>query len=235
MRVEVAVAKVPRWATPESGDTLEMVERPQGGLSFVLVDGQHTGRAAKAVSQMVARKAIAELAEGVRDGAAARAAHDALYTSKGGRVSATLNIVSVDLATRTLVLSRNNPHPVLLVEPEGDLRLLNEPSQPVGVYPRTRPVITEVPLRPGLTVVVYTDGLAHAGEGRGGPMDLPAVVGELISRGLDARRMADELLARALALEDNRPRDDISVLVLRVTEEDGDLARRLFVQVPLGV
>lgn len=235
MRVEVAVAKVPRWATPESGDTLEMIERPRGGFSFVLVDGQHTGRAAKAVSHLVARKAIAELAEGVRDGAAARAAHDALYTSKSGRVSATLNIVSVDLTTRTLVLSRNNPLPTILVEPDSTVRLLDEPSQPVGIYPRTRPVITEVPLQPGLVVVVYTDGLALAGEHRGGPMDLPTVVGELASHGLDARQMADELLARALALEAGRPRDDISVLVLRVTGENTDPARRLHVQIPLEV
>ncbi|RME31283.1 MAG: serine/threonine-protein phosphatase, partial [Thermoflexia bacterium] len=140
-----------------------------------------------------------------------------------------------DLTTRTLVLSRNNPLPTILVEPDSTVRLLDEPSQPVGIYPRTRPVITEVPLQPGLVVVVYTDGLTLAGEHRGGPMDLPTVVGELASRSLDARQMADELLARALALEAGRPRDDISVLVLRVTGENTDLARRLHVQIPLEV
>jgi len=234
MHIEVAVAKVPKWASQESGDTLEMIERPRGGFSFVLADGQGSGRAAKAISQQVARKAIAELAEGVRDGAAARAAHDFLYTHKGGRVSATLNILSVDLTTGTLVLSRNNPHPVIVVRPDGEVNLLDAPSQPVGIYPRTRPVITEVALEPGLAVVVYTDGLALAGEGRGGPMDLPAVVGEMAAQGLDARQMADGLLARALALEANRPRDDISVLVLRVGPDTGDPIRRLYVQVGTG-
>ncbi len=234
MYIEVAVAKMPKWASQESGDTLEMIERPRGGFSFVLVDGQGSGRAAKAISQQVARKAIAELAEGVRDGAAARAAHDFLYTHKGGRVSATLNILSVDLTTGTLVLSRNNPHPVIVVRPDGEVGLLDAPSQPVGIYPRTRPVITEVALEPGLAVVIYTDGLALAGEGRGGPMDLPAVVGEMVALGLDARQMVDELLARALALETGRPRDDISVLVLRVHPETGDPVRRLHLQVCTG-
>ena len=107
MKVEIAVAKVGKWATSESGDTLEVIERPRGGLSAVLVDGQRSGRAAKAISNLVARKAINELAEGVRDGAAARAAHDYLHVYKGGKVSATLNIVSVDLETETVVLSRN--------------------------------------------------------------------------------------------------------------------------------
>lgn len=233
MRIEVAVAKVPKWASRESGDTLEMIERPQGGFSFVLVDGQGSGRAAKAISNLVARKAIAEMAEGVRDGAAARAAHDLLYTSKGGKVSATLNIVSVDLTTGTVVLSRNNPLPTIVVNPDGTFRLLDEPSVPVGIYPRTRPVITEVTLAPGLGIVVYTDGLAHAGERTGRPMDILAAIGEIAAQGMNARHLADGLLARSLALEEGRPQDDISVLVLCVHPDDGDPVRRLHVQVGL--
>jgi len=233
MEVEVAAAKAPKWAMSESGDTLEMIERPRGGLSFVLVDGQRSGRAAKAISNLVARKAIAELAEGVRDGAAARAAHDYLHAYKGGKVSATLNIVSVDLDTGTLVLSRNNPCPTILVAPEGEIRLLDEPSHPIGIHPRTKPLITEVDLRPGITVVVYTDGLSHAGEHRSGPMDLPAAVAEMVAAGWSARRMADGLLERALALESGRPRDDISVLVLQVQAKEGGQVRCLSVRVPI--
>ena len=72
--VDVAVAKVGKYATSESGDTFEMVERPRGGLSFVLADGQRSGKSAKFISNLVARKAISPLGEGVRDEAAARAA-----------------------------------------------------------------------------------------------------------------------------------------------------------------
>jgi hypothetical protein len=80
MEVQIAVAKINKYASLESGDTLEVVERPNGGVSVVLADGQTSGRGAKAVSMMVVRKVIGLLAEGVRDGAAARAASDALYT-----------------------------------------------------------------------------------------------------------------------------------------------------------
>ena len=41
MEVQVAAAKVGKYASHESGDSLEMIERPRGGLSLVLVDGQH--------------------------------------------------------------------------------------------------------------------------------------------------------------------------------------------------
>lgn len=234
MEIEVAVAKVGKWATSESGDTLEMIERPRGGLSFVLVDGQRSGRAAKAISNLVARKAVSELAEGVRDGAAARAAHDYLYTHRGGKVSATLNILSVDLASGTLVLSRNNDCPIIVVTPDDGLRLLDEPSQPVGVRRGTKPQIAELPLVVGTVVVVYTDGLEAAGARSSYVFDVSAAVGELVcGDDVSAQRLADDLLERALALDEGRPNDDISVLVLRVVDRTSDGARRLILTLPL--
>ncbi len=234
LEVQVAAAKVGKWATRESGDTLEMVERPHGGLSFVLADGQHSGRAAKRISNVVARKAISLLAEGVRDGAVARAAHDYLYTYRGGKVSATLNIVSVDLLTRTLVLSRNSPCPMLVVQPGEPLQVLDAPSRPVGIYRGTKPVITELPLEAGTTVVVYTDGLETAGQRYGAPMDVVGALQALLDRGADAQTIADELLAQAVALDRGRPADDISVLVLQIVpRQSEDEARRLTVRLPL--
>ena len=55
--IEVAVAKVAQQGSPASGDTFEMIERARGGLSFVLADGRTSGRRAKFVSNLVARKA----------------------------------------------------------------------------------------------------------------------------------------------------------------------------------
>ncbi len=234
MQINVAVAKIGKWATSESGDSLEMIERPQGGFSFILVDGQRSGRAAKAISNLVARKAISELAEGVRDGAAARAAHDYLFTFKGGKVSATLNILSIDLASNTLVLSRNNHCPTIVITPNEGFRLLDETSEPIGVRRGTKPQITELPLSSGTIVVVYTDGLQSAGARSSCVFDVPAAVRELVDENdASAQQLADNLLEQALALDDGRPHDDVSVLVLRVVDRTGDDVRRLTLQVPL--
>jgi len=233
VEIKVAAAKVGKWATSESGDTLEMIERPHGGLSFVLVDGQRSGRAAKAISNLVARKAISLLAEGVRDGAAARAAHDYLYTYKGGKVSATLNILSVDLVSGTLVLSRNNRCPTIAVIPNEGLRMLDEPSEPVGVRRNTKPQIVELPLAAGTVVVIYTDGLETAGSRSSQTLDVPAAVRELVDGGnASAQQLADGLLQQALTLDEGRPHDDVSVLVLRVLDRTGDGVRRLAVHLP---
>lgn len=234
MEIQVAVAKVTKWASRESGDTLEMIERPLGGLSLVLVDGQHSGRGAKAVSNLVARKAISLLAEGVRDGAAARAAHDYLYALHNGKVQATLNIVSIDLVSKTVVLSRNNPNPIHVLTPDG-VTELNEPSRPVGLYRHTKPLITELPLAPHTGVVVYTDGLPGAGVRKGQPLDVRGEIERLHHGGVEAAQSwADDLLALALERDEQRAGDDISILVVAVLpRQAGDHAQRMAMRMPL--
>jgi hypothetical protein len=152
MEVQIGVAKINKYAMSESGDTLEVVERPNGGLSVVLADGQRSGKNAKRISNIVARKVISLLGEGVRDGPAARAASDYLYSMRSGQVVSTLNILSVDLESNSLVITRNNPAPIH-ISANGAYSSLSSECQPVGVYRNTRPEITELEITANLTVV----------------------------------------------------------------------------------
>ncbi len=235
MEVQIAVAKVSKYASAESGDTLEAVERPNGGVSVVLADGQTSGHGAKAVSMMVVHRVVSLLAEGVRDGAAARAASDALYTEKKGKVISTLNIASVDLHSGTIVLTRNSPAPIFVARGE-KTDCLDAESTPLGTSRDVRPVITEMEIEAGLSVIIYTDGLMHAGERRGQPMDVCEVIRSLLEdQEPSPQELADELLAYAVRLDDSRPADDISVLVLKVSPLSGDDVRRMTVRLPISV
>jgi serine phosphatase RsbU (regulator of sigma subunit) len=234
MEIYVGISKINKYAVSESGDTVEVVERPNGGLSVVLADGQSSGRGAKTVSTLVVRKVIALLAEGVRDGAAARAASDYLYTERGGKVSSTLNILSVDHQTKTLVITRNNPAAVILARNEA-IQTLDEPSIPIGLYRGTRPIINEIPLEIGLTAMIFTDGLVHAGDKYGQSMDVPTNLQALLDEeDPPAQSVADSILEHAIHLDRGRPVDDISVVVLRVTGSMGDSIRRMTIRLPLG-
>lgn len=236
MEVKIAVSKINKYASSQSGDTVEVVERPNGGVSVVMADGQSSGRGAKHISILVVRKVIALLADGVRDGAAARAASDSLFTERAGKVSSTLNILSVDKQTDTIVITRNNPAPVLLVLDEAT-QVLDEDCSPIGLYRDTRPTISEIALQPGLIVVLFTDGLVHAGSRYGQPMDIKTCVEALIEGVEDPSPevIADSLLEHAIKLDQGRPADDVSVVVLRVTGPRGDMIRRMSVHLPLDV
>lgn len=233
MDIQIAAAKTNKYATPESGDTLEMVERPNGGVSVVLADGQSSGRGAKAVSTLVVRKVISLLAEGVRDGAAARAASDALFTEKNGKVIACLNILSVDLQSQTVVLSRNNPSPIFIANGD-ELKCIDQPSFPIGTSRNIKPEITEIPLAPNLTIIIFTDGIFFAGDRSGQKMDIcSAIQGMLEEENPSAQYLTDSLLHQALRLDQNRPNDDMSVVALRVSAAESEQIRRMTLTLPV--
>lgn len=238
MEAQIAVAKVNKYATSESGDTIEVIERPRGGLSVVVADGQRSGRSAKAISNIVVRKAISLLAEGVRDGAAARATNDYLQIHRGGKVSAELYIASIDLDTKSLVISRNSRCPVLISRPY-EILVLDEPSEAVGIHNNTKPAIDELNLELGTTVIIFTDGVWNAGSRRGCTIDLVQLVRDVNqSRMLSAAELADEILEEVMRLEQDRPHDDASVLVIKLTEgvkldSHKENIRRMSIRVPL--
>lgn len=234
MKISVGVAKVAKWAVRESGDTLEVIERPHGGLSIVLADGQGSGQAAKDLSNLVAKKAVGLLADGVRDGAVARAVHDFLFHYRHGKVSATLNIVSTDLHSRTLVISRNNPCPAILVT-NGELQVLDEPSAAIGMHRRMKPVVVERPIEPDSCLVAYTDGIESAGRRQGRSLDVPAEARRLVEQpDASALTVAERLLDAAVALDQGRPSDDMSVVALRVLPRERDeLTRRMWISFPV--
>jgi serine phosphatase RsbU (regulator of sigma subunit) len=234
MEIKLAVAKINKYATSESGDSVEVVERPNGGISVVMADGQSSGKGAKQISSLVVRKVISLLSEGVRDGAAARAASDYLFTERKGKVSATLNIVSIDLQTATMVITRNNPLPVFIASNE-EICAFDDECNPIGIYRDTRPLINEMPLEPGLTVVLFTDGLIHAGSRSGETLDVKAFLDAHIEEeAAEPQVIADRLLSDALQLDRGRPVDDISVVVIQVTSQRIDSVRRMTVELPLN-
>lgn len=232
MEIQVAVAKVSQYAAPQGSDLLEMIERPNGGLSVVLADG---GSHKRSISMVVVRQVIALLAEGVRDGAAARAASDTLFTGHQGQVTCALTIASIDFLTNTLVLTRNNPTPVYISR-EAHVDCLNEECLPLGGSRNVRPVVSEIPLEPGLMVIIFSDGLFNAGKQLGRPMDACMLVQSLLEdQEPSPQEMADALLAHAILLDDRRPADDMSVVVIHVLARKGDEVRRLNVRLPFNL
>ncbi len=234
LKVEIAVSKIGKYAVSESGDTVEVVERPGGGISAVIADGQRSGKPAKLISNLVVHKVTSLLAEGVRDGAAARAAHDYLRMYRKGKVSATLAIMSVDIESGTLVLSRNS-HCPFLVHWSGTGRTvkLEAQSQVIGIHPMVRPVVAEFPLEPGIFALGFTDGVLNAGRAFGRSMDVEGLFLKAID-GRTPQKIADYILEEAISLDAGRPSDDITVVVLHVGENPSESKiRRLSVSVPV--
>ena len=234
LEVQVAVAKVSKYASSESGDTVEQIERPRGGFSFVMADGQGSGRGAKTLSNLVTARAIAMLKDGARDGAVARAVHDYLYGYRNGQVSSTLNILSVDFSANCVLMSRNNPCPYYLLTGDG-LQSYNEPSSPIGLYPNTKPIISQHDIAGALYLVAFTDGILQAGSRYNEGIDLQNVLaGIRVEETPRPQDLADDLLNLAIESDHGRPNDDMSVIVLGVLPSSDEQLkiRRMHVSFP---
>jgi serine phosphatase RsbU (regulator of sigma subunit) len=234
LAIQIAVAKTNKYASRDSGDTVEVAERPGGGLSAVVVDGQGSGSAAKNLSMLLTSKAVALLKDGVRDGAVARAVHDSLFAYRNGKVSAALDILSVDLKTGSVVVTRNAETPMTF-------RIHNEwqsspaTSGPIGLYHFTRPSVTHLTPEAGLVVILVTDGVPRAGQrSNNEAFDIADYARSSIEPEMGADVIARAVLSEAVARDQGRPRDDQTVTVLRLDEHvETPLVRQLSVYVPL--
>ena len=82
---------------------------------------------------------------------------------------------------------------------------------------------------------MYTDGIKFAGERTGEPMDICTLLeSTLEEEEPTAQEIADKILNSAIRIDDNRPNDDMTVVVLRSTHSDTDQIRRMTVRLPVG-
>ncbi len=199
----------------------------------MLADGQSSGLAAKGISIRVVRKVVADIAEGVRDGAVARAANDMLYTMRHGKISATLVIMSVELGSQSLIITRCGNSPVFVRPPGGDIEAYGSDSPSLGFYRNTRPTVDHIYLEPGLVAIACTDGIIHAGHRASENPDFVEELENIWQNEPNAKALADGLLDYAMDLDDGRPSDDMSVVVVHVESGESKGPRRMMVEVPL--
>ena len=233
--IQVAFSKIMKFESEESGDTLELIERPSGGVSVVLADASASGKQAKAVSASVVRKVLFSIAEGVRDGASARSASDKLFTDHNGKVSCYLDILSVDLESSTIVLSRNNPTPIFISRGERTECIASQ-NNPIGLTRSIKPDIMELSLETGLTVIISTDGIYNAGQQYGIDNDMCTLLESLLEeQNPTAQSLADNVIENAITLDQGQPADDMSVVVLRVIQKENRNIRRMALNLPLSM
>ncbi|MBT9152693.1 MAG: Stage II sporulation protein E [Firmicutes bacterium] len=232
LEVRIAVAKTNKYAHSESGDSLEITERPQGGVSVILADAQGSGKSARTNSRLVVSKAAALIAEGARDGAVARTVHDMLYALRDGKISSTLTIASADFETQSIVISQNAGPPLFVMQ-GGTVMTLASTDQPIGVHRSMKPAICEFPLERGLAIVGMTDGIYHAGRSRGKPWTDEEFM-DFIKTHIDPPEfLANIMLAESTRRDQARPCDDMAIFVLQVGEYEAETkVRTMRVNVP---
>jgi hypothetical protein len=232
MEIDAAVAKISKIGNPQNGDTVEITERPNGGLSIVMAEVTSNILDKKNITSTIVRKVIGWIGEGIRDGAAARAASDSLFTDYKGQISACLNIISFDKQSDTIVITRNNPSPVYIFQ-EGNLDCLGGESLCIGDSLNIRPTISEIPFSPNTVLVLYSNGVRYAGKSFGLEFDGSMLIRSLVEdQDPNAEEIANTLLGNAIRLDQNNPKADMSIIAARINDIDTSGIRKMSVFYP---
>lgn len=117
--------------------------------------------------------------------------------------------------TWTATVSSAGHPPPLLTALAGAPTPVGSTGGLIGAFPGLDHTDTEVPLAPGDTLVLYTDGVTEA-RGADGWYGEARLRDAVARHAPTAHALTDALLDEVLAFQDGLPRDDIAVLTVRV-------------------
>jgi serine phosphatase RsbU (regulator of sigma subunit) len=207
--------------TEVGGDTYDVYPgATPGQWAFMIGDVCGKGALAAALTALIRYSLRAECGHGLAPAEALRRLNAAML---GNALPGDLRFATVVHGTLRVdaqgadVTAVNAGHPSPLLLRKGAVEPVLPAGTLLGVYPDPRLVEGDVRLRPGETMVCYTDGVTEARGADGGlygSSRLSALLSD--SAGCSAEEIAETVVADVVAFQNGSLRDDVAVLVMQV-------------------
>lgn len=235
----VADARIPgvematecRPASHVGGDLVDVLALPGNRLGFMLGDVSGKGVSAALLMGVVqgAMRASAAALSGEKPEQATGRVNDLLVEKSSGERFASLFWCAFDPGTATLrYVNAGHPPPILVRSKCRRVEPLTEGGPVLGVLAGAPYTSGAVRVTPGDLLVVFSDGIAEAADGRDDQFGADRIA-EAVCRHATAstRGICDAVLSEVDAFADARaPRDDRSLLIVRFTAECAAFAER---------
>jgi serine phosphatase RsbU (regulator of sigma subunit)/CheY-like chemotaxis protein/anti-sigma regulatory factor (Ser/Thr protein kinase) len=226
-RMQLAARYMPAGLAPQvGGDWYDAVELDSNRTAVMIGDVVGHGiRAAITMSEL--RNALRAFAiEGHSPEEAVRQLDRVVHATRGPGMIATLLFVVIDAAEGTVTLARAGHPPPALRGVDGNVRFLEtKRTLPLGVDPDEVPSQEVYPMKPGETLLLFTDGLV---ERRGEPItdSFDRLLDALSGAPAEVEALCEHVL-RKTASEQGRD-DDVAVLAVQLLDAKvGSLELRL--------
>lgn len=218
LAVDAGLAQISRSGSAFCGDCMVAKMLAPGRYLAALSDGMGMGYRAAQESRATIHMFSSLLAAGFSRQVAINTINCVLRLRSPEEMFATLDAALIDLVTGQTEVVKIGAAPSFLVSAD-KVEVVESTVPPVGILETPEVEVITRHLQPGNLLAMVSDGLLGAGPGR--PPNHAWLVEALAqcSR-LDAQGVADLLLRQAQALYGPAARDDMSVLVVRVTKAD---------------
>jgi len=214
-RFDIAIRTTHKYAVQASGDVARVIDLPDGGVAVLVIDGQGSGRAARAVARSVATRLSEMLESGASAATSAMAANETLYSDRGGQVSVSFDIIRA-AANGTIEMAGYSTNTGVIFD--DGWKTTDTNSVPAGRSYGALPRVSRYDAGTVNAVVLVTDGIASSY--RSETEMLSAL--ERLGDSFEPCRVAEVLLEESLLAADGRPRDDLTVAVIALSSDPAD-------------
>ncbi len=232
MELQAAISKTDRYSSVEQGDKVEIIERPHGGISIIMAEGKLSGRRSRSIAMKAVHSILNLISSGLHDGAASRTVLTSINDEHKGKAQVSLSIISCDLDSQSIVITKNNTTPVLTVfEGVVDyLRFDSESKDELSIEPS----VYQFEIEECRDFILVSDGVLKAGSQYEQTLDLRISVESLFEDDEPtAQEVADAILTQAVNQDLGRPQDDMTVTVLRISPSPSTNIRRECIHFPI--
>jgi serine/threonine protein phosphatase PrpC len=233
MELQAAISKTARYSSAAQGDKVEIIERPRGGISIVMAEGKLSGCRSRTIALKAVHSILSLIASGMHDGAASRMVLSNIFEEYKGKAQVSLHIISCDLESQSIVITKNNTTPVVTVI-EGAAEYLRFDGT-IETEHALSPSVFQFEIEEGRDFILVSDGILQAGTQYEQPLDLRVLVESLFEDDEPTvQALADAILTQAISQDIGRPRDDMTVTVLRISPSPSTNIRRECVHFPIN-
>ncbi len=203
-----------------SGDNYVILRPCFGEGAFAISDGMGTGEKASRESRFVVELLEHFLLAGFRRETMVSLLNSVLLLSGEGQSYATVDLCLLNLFDGTATFVKSGAATAFIKRDEW-VEMIDESGLPVGMLPEVRPSVSRRTLHPGECILLMSDGVMECftGEKDG---DVRRVLQNMKSG--TPQDMAGALLLLALKKNNYEPKDDMTVVAVRLEKnsEDGE-------------
>lgn len=215
--LQVGIAKSTKSGSPVSGDSCLHIKLQDGKYLLALSDGMGSGPEAMKSSKIAVKMLERLLAAGFEKDVSLKLINSTLSANTEEDMYATLDIEILDLFNGNMEFIKNGACPTY-VKRGRDVQLLKSVALPTGILNDVDLVVYDYDLQDGDILVMCTDGVIDSNkEYLNKHLWLKYLLEDIEVN--DAQKIADIIIGEAIDNDFGNQKDDMSVIVAKVTQK----------------
>jgi stage II sporulation protein E len=213
LKITTGIARLPKYGSKVSGDSFTFLNSGKGKYTIALSDGMGTGYGASVQSRATVNMLENLMESGFDKDMAVSMINSVLVLKSDEDNPCTIDISTVDLFSGDVEFVKIGAAPTF-IKKEGKVEIVRSASLPAGVLPGVDAELAKKTIDSGDMIIMVTDGIIDSLAGdEPGDRRLIKMLQELDS--LNPQMVADEIVNEANRCCDEKPCDDLTVLVAK--------------------